>query len=185
MESKNENGVTIRSNTLLSMAKWKTIAIVFIVLLVTVGSGLGFLLWRNSNELSDARTSLAQTQSELAEKSTQLAEDSAQLADIQSKYPLRSFDSYAQLSDWATANLRSYAYADDNAEFNVACSIANKAMNEGLLVWVDFDRSCTTEFTFTYCCAFVGNSLYYWCPHTDYYSGMHEITDLYRVSSSV
>ena len=180
MEPKNENGVTVRSNTLLSMAKWKTIAIAFIVLLVTVGSGLGFLLWSNSNELSDARTSLAQTQSELAEKSTQLAEESAQLADIQSKYPLRSFDSYAQLSDWATANLISYAYSDDNAEFNVACAIANKAMNEGLLVWVDYDRSCTTDFTFTYCCAFVGNSLYYWCPHTEYSDGLRDVTDLYR-----
>jgi len=184
MESKDENGVTIRSNTLLSMAKWKTIAIVFIVLLVTVGSGLGFLLSRNSNELSDARTSLAQTQSELAEKSTQLAEESAQLADIQSKYPLRSFDSYAQLSDWATANLISYAYSDDNAEFNAACSIANKAMNEGLLVWVDYDRSCTSDYTFTYCCAFVGNSLYFWVPHTEYYDGLSHVTDLYIVSSS-
>ena len=177
METKDQSGVMISRNTLLAMAKWKTIAIVFIVLLVIVGSGLGVLLWMNSNELSDVRTSLAQSQSELAEKS-------AQLADIQSRYPLRSFDSYAQLSAWASANLQLYEYADDLDEFNAACSIANKAMNEGLLVWVDFDRSCTSAFTFTYCCAFVGNSLYFWCPHRDHYSGIHEVIDLYRLSSS-
>lgn len=182
METKNESGVTIGSSTLLGMAKWKPIAIVFIVLLVTVGSGLGVLLWTNSNELSDARTSLAQSQSELAEKSAQLTGVSAQLADIQSKYPLRSFGSYAELRDWATANLRSYSYADDLDEFNAACSVAKKAMDEGLLVWVDFDRG--TSYTFTYCCAFVGNSLYFWCVHTNYYDGVKEVEDLYRLSSS-
>lgn len=185
MEPKNEGGVTIGTKTLVAMARWKTIAIVFIVLLVVVSSGLGVLLWRNSTALNDARTSLAQSQTELAEKSVQLAEESAQLADIQSKYPLRTFDSYGQLSAWATANLKLYAYADDLDEFNAACSVANTAMDEGLLVWVDFDRSCTSEFTFTYCCAFVGNSLYYWCPHTEYYSGLREVSDLYRLSSSI
>ena len=182
METKNESGVTIGGNTLLSMARWKTLAIVFIVLLVIVGSSLGVLLWRNSNELSDARTSLAQSQSELAEKSAQLAEASAQLADIQSKYPLRNFDSYAQLSNWASANLLSYDYADDLDEFNAACSVAEKAMTEGLSVWVDYDA--TTDYIYTYCCAFVGDTLYFWCTHRTYYDGIKEEHSLYRLSSS-
>jgi len=182
METKDQSGVMIDRNTWLAMAKWKTIAIVFIVLLVIVGSGLGVLLWMNSNELSDMRTSLAQTQSELTEKSGELTEKSAQLADIQSKYPLRSFDTSGQLSSWASANLKSYDYVNDLAEFNAACSVANKAMNEGLLVWVDFDRG--EHYTFTYCCAFVGDSLYFWCTHREHYSGIHEVQDLYRLSSS-
>jgi hypothetical protein len=183
METKDQSEVMIGRNTLLAMAKWKTIAIVFIVLLVIVGSGLGVLLWMNSNELSDVRTSLAQTQSELTEKSGELAEKSAQLADIQSKYPLRNFGSYTELSNWADAHLRSYSYTDDLDEFNAACDIANEAMNEGLLVWVDFDRG--EYYTFTYCCAFVGNTLYFWCPHSTYYDGIKKVTDLYRVSSSI
>jgi hypothetical protein len=182
METKNQSGVTIGSSTLPGMAKWKPIAIAFIVLLVIVGSGLGVLLWTNSNELNDARTSLAQSQSELAEKSAQLIGVSAQLADIQSKYPLRSFGSYAELRDWASANLMSYDYEDDLDEFNAAYSVAEEAMDEGLLVWVDFDRG--TSYTFTYCCAFVRNSLYFWCVHTKFYDGVKEVEDLYRLSSS-
>jgi len=181
MEPRKENEVSIGSNTLLAIAKWKTIAIVFIVLFLIVGSGLGVLLWMNSNQLSVVRASLTQSQSELADTSAQLADTSAQLSDIQSKYPLRSFGSYAQLSDWASSHLTSYTYSDDLAEFNVACGIAAEAMNEGLLVWVDFDR--TSDFVYTYCCAFVGNSMYFWTPHTTYYDGLQKVYDLYRLSS--
>ena len=156
--------------------KWKTVAIVFIVLAVVAGASLGVLLRLSYGELGNVRADLAQSQSDLAETS-------AQLADIQSKYPLRNFDSYAQLDDWASENLRSYDYLNELARFNAACDVAETARGEGLLVWVDFNRidlGSGYYATLTYCCAFVESALFYWSAHEDEYIVPMQVLDLRR-----
>ena len=161
-----------------SIAKWKTAAIVFITLFVIVAIGLGVLLVMNYSGRIDAETALAHTQDTLETTQDTLETTQEELADIQSRYPLRNFESYGELHEWASANLQSYSYANDLAEFNAVCDVADKAMDEGLRVWPGYWRS--THWVHSYCYAFVGRTLYYWITHSQYFDGLRLVSDLSR-----
>ena len=161
---------------------WKIATISLIVAFALVGSALGAMLWINSSELSSARVSLALSQDTLEDVSAQLTDKSEQLSDLQDKYPLNDFDSYSQLSSWASGHLKSYIYSDDLSEFSAACSVVEEAMAEGLLVWVD--RDTYAGFMYTWCCAFADGALYFWCSHVTHYDGLEQVYGLYRASHS-
>jgi len=172
------------------MIKWKVMAIIALVLLVVAGAGFGYLVprWQVAvTDLEAAEDAVSTAQGDLVVLNEQLVDVQGrlegvqgQLEDVRGRYPLRNFGSVGQLEDWAGDHLEYYSYTDSLAEFNAACDVASKAQSEGLLVWVDYD--VIGDFTYTWCLAFVGSSLYFWCPHASYYDGVDDVVGFYRLS---
>jgi archaellum component FlaC len=114
------------------------------------------------NELNDTKGELSITVANLASTESELASTAAQLISIQSKYPLRHFNSINSLRDWVDDHIVGHVYGAE-AWVEAALEVQEMAMLDGYYVSVCILQNSNGTYT-VWCGAKAGNCMYWWFP---------------------